>query len=56
MTAKRETLLDALALLEALRAPSMNGTPESRPNINGAFLKARELAEKAAKDWLEEQC
>ena len=56
MTAKRGALLDALTLLEALRAPSNNGPPEGRPNINGAFLKARELAEKAAKDWLEEQC
>ena len=54
MTAKREALLDALTLLEALRGPSQNGPPESRPNINGAFQKARALAEKAAKDWLEE--
>jgi hypothetical protein len=54
MSAKRQALVDALELLAALQAPSFNGPPESRPNINAAFIKARALAEKAAKDWLEE--
>jgi hypothetical protein len=50
----RGKLLDALELLAALQAPSNNGPPESRPNMNAAFIKARALAEKAAKDWVED--
>ena len=50
----RDALLESLELLEALRVPSQNGPPEGRPNMNAAFIKAREIAEKAAKAWVED--
>jgi hypothetical protein len=54
MSAKRQALIDSLELLEALRQTAFDGPPETRIHIDPAFQRARALADKAAKDWLEE--